>query len=231
MKLILILLSIAFMLAVALNCPGAEWLTDYAAATHKAQHEGKAILLDFTGSDWCGWCMKLKREVFDQTEFDAFARANLVLVEVDFPRHKSQAAEEKAQNENLARRYGIRGYPTIIVLNSSGEQIGQTGYHDGGPGAFIGELKRMRGMPKNAPEIPAIKPAVPIHYGQLALKGISGPANSRMALINNETFLVGDSAKVKVNDAKVQVTCKEIREDSVLIIADGKTVELKLAHH
>ena len=65
-----------------------QWLTDTKTALEKARQENKAVLLDFTGSDWCGWCMKLKSEVFDQPEFAQFAQANLVLVEVDFPKRK-----------------------------------------------------------------------------------------------------------------------------------------------
>src|SRR5579872_6629548 len=85
-----------------------EWLTDLPTALEKARAEDKAVLLDFTGSDWCGWCMKLKREVFDQGEFATFAQANLILVEVDFPHRKSQSQEEKKANQQLAQRFGIR---------------------------------------------------------------------------------------------------------------------------
>ncbi len=245
----LVWLGLIFAVCSPWAASGAEWLTDTKTALDKARSEDKTVMLDFTGSDWCGWCMKLKSEVFDQAEFGAFAKDNLVLVEVDFPRHKNQSAEEKQANERLAQHYGVNGYPTIVVLNSMGQEIGRTGYHEGGPKAFIEDLKRMPGMhvnnrasnsrrasddaptSKHAPEFVPVGPGVQTHYGELALKAISGSANRRAALINNETFFVGDTAKVRVNDTKVEVTCREIREDSVLVIVDGKSVELKLGHH
>ena len=76
-----------------------------------------------------------------------------------------------------------------------------------------------------------IAPATPTQYAELALKGISGSKDRRMALINNETLMVGETAKIKVQDNRVEVCCKEIREDSVLITIDGKPMELKLGQH
>lgn len=221
----------------------AEWLTDVHAALDKAAAEHKFVLLDFTGSDWCGWCKKLKAEVFDQPEFIAFAKENLVLVEVDFPRQKQISAAQKEANDALARTYKIRGYPTIILIDSMSQKVGQAGYMAGGPKAFIAHLEEIPGMkhvdgvakaaepdePRRAPPgfVP-IAPAKPNYYTELALKAVSGAAGSRMALINNETFMAGDTAKVRVRDTRVAVVCKEIREDSVLITVDGKPCELKL---
>ena len=227
-----------FLLLAAAHCGAAEWLTDFDLAQKKAQAEHKAIFLDFTGSDWCHWCMKLKSEVFDQPEFASYADANLILVEVDFPHRTQLSAAQQAANHSLAQKYGIQGYPSVIVLNSSGEQIGRTGYHPGGPKAFISDLEKMPGMKPSVglankvsePSPPQFVPVVPNHYDQLALKGISGSATRRMALINGETFLAGETSKVRVKDGKVDVTCKEIRIDSVLLTVEGKTLELKLAH-
>ena len=84
---------------------------------------------------------------------------------------------------------------------------------------------------RRAPEFVPIAPAKPNYYAELALKGISGAPESRMALINNETLMEGEKAKVRVRDTKVEVLCKQIREDSVLILLDGKEVELKLGEH
>jgi protein disulfide-isomerase len=102
------------------------------------------IMLDFTGSDWCGWCIKLNKEVFSQPEFAKYAKDNLVLVEVDFPRAKKQTEEMKKANQALQEKYKIEGYPTIIVLNSEGEKIGETGYVEGGPKAFIAALDQIK---------------------------------------------------------------------------------------
>ena len=219
-----------------------EWFTDMEAAQAKARTENKFLLLDFTGSDWCGWCIKLKNEVFDKPEFAEFANARLVMVEVDFPHNKPQSADQKRVNEQLARVLDIKGFPTVVIVNAAGHPVGETGYIPGGPGPFIAQVERiLSGKPQapapppEAPEPPRkpvtfvpIAPAAPNRYDALALKAISGGKDRRMAMINNETFFVGDTAKVKVKDLRVQVVCKEIRENSVLITADGKPMELKL---
>jgi len=118
-----------------------EWLTDLPKAQEQAKKDNKLVLLDFTGSDWCGWCIKLKKEVFDTKEFKDYAERNLVLVEVDFPRKKQQSEEQKKANQALQEKYKIEGYPTIIVLDSEGKQIGELGYMRGGPEPFIRKLE------------------------------------------------------------------------------------------
>jgi protein disulfide-isomerase len=121
------------------------WLNDYKKAQQEATANHKFILLDFTGSDWCGWCRKFDREVWSQPQFKDYARENLVLVEVDFPRAKPQSVELRKQNQELARQYEVQGFPTIVVLNDNGEKIWQyDGYFPGGPDAFIAELQKLR---------------------------------------------------------------------------------------
>src|SRR5438445_7310648 len=113
---------------LALLQAGAEeltWLTDVPKAVAKAKEEKKLVMLDFTGSDWCGWCIKLHKEVFSKPEFAEYAKKNLVLVEVDFPRAKKQSAELKKANESLQGKYNVRGYPTIVVLDAEGKQVGE----------------------------------------------------------------------------------------------------------
>lgn len=102
------------------------------------------VLLDFTGSDWCGWCKVLKKEVFQTPEFLDYAKKNLVLVEVDFPQRKKQSAELKKANEELQERFKVRYYPTIILLNSAGKVLGELGYQEGGAKPFIAELEKLR---------------------------------------------------------------------------------------
>lgn len=121
-----------------------EWLTDLPKAQAKAKAEKKLVMLDFTGSDWCGWCIKLHKEVFSQAEFTEYAKKNLVLVEVDFPNKKKQSAELKKANAALQKKYKIEGYPTIIVLDGEGKKIGELGYMKGGPKAFIAELEKLK---------------------------------------------------------------------------------------
>jgi len=119
------------------------WGTDLPAALNQARSEKKRVLLDFTGSDWCPWCIKFDREVLSTDKFAAYARDKLVLVLLDFPRTKPQSATLKQANEALAKQFGVKGYPTYVLLNNSGKELGrQVGYAEGGPDAFIAELER-----------------------------------------------------------------------------------------
>lgn len=121
-----------------------DWLTDYKRALETARNEKKAVLLDFTGSDWCVWCIKLRKEVFETTEFSKYASNNLVLVEIDFPNGKPQSDELRKQNRELQERFGIEGFPTIVVLNSEGKPLGRTGYVPGGPRPFIEKIESIK---------------------------------------------------------------------------------------
>ncbi len=119
-----------------------QWTTDYASALAAASGTDRKVFLFFTGSDWCGWCQRLDAEVLGTSEFQEYARDNLVLVKLDFPQNIPQSDQLKAQNTQLAQRFGIKGYPTVIVLNSSGNPIGRTGYKKGGPSPYIAQLKQ-----------------------------------------------------------------------------------------
>ena len=119
------------------------WLTDFEKAKAQAEAENKYMLVDFSGSDWCGWCIKLDREVFSQDAFKVYAGKNLVLMLADFPSGKSQSAEVKEQNRKLAEQYGIRGYPTVILLSPEGKIAGRTGYQRGGPEAYVEHIKAL----------------------------------------------------------------------------------------
>lgn len=142
-KILFPLLVLALSATIALGASG-SWMEDYEKALAKAKTENKLVLMDFTGSDWCGWCMKLDDEVFSKPAFKKYAKENLVLMEVDFPKGKHQTRKLKEQNGELSKKFGIRGYPTIIVLDSKGEKVGQLGYMEGGPDAFIAELEKLK---------------------------------------------------------------------------------------
>jgi len=115
--------------------------TDLSAALNQARSENKMVLLDFTGSDWCGWCIKFDHDVLSTGQFTAYAKSKLVLVKLDFPRHKEQDAALKQANEQLSKRFGVNGFPTFVLLNSAGSELGrQVGYLRGGPETFIAEL-------------------------------------------------------------------------------------------
>jgi protein disulfide-isomerase len=120
-----------------------EWTTDAAAARAGAANSGRKTFLFFTGSDWCGWCQRLQAEVLGTAEFKEFARQHLVLVELDFPRRTRQGAELKAQNARLSQQYGIDGFPTIVVLDDTGKEIGRLGYQRGGPGPFLQQVRQL----------------------------------------------------------------------------------------
>lgn len=120
-----------------------RWHTDYKAAQAESKETGKPILMDFTGSDWCGWCIKLDEEVFSTEEFETWAKQNVVLLKLDFPRKGSQSDAEKAQNQELAEKYGIRGFPTIVFAKDDGSTIAQYGYDAGGPSVWTKKAGEM----------------------------------------------------------------------------------------
>ena len=101
------------------------WLENFEAAKTKAAVEKKHILLDFTGSDWCGWCVKIDKEIFAKPDFKAFSAKSLLLVELDFPQSKQLPAEVKAQNDALGRQFKVNGYPTLVLLDSAGKEVGR----------------------------------------------------------------------------------------------------------
>ena len=120
------------------------WLTSFTEAQQEAKAQNKLLFMDFTGSDWCGWCKVLEKEVFSKPEFKEYASKNLVLLELDFPRGKELPAATMEQNQRLAVQYGIQGFPTIVVLDGSGKALAKLGYMRGGPTAFIAELEKLR---------------------------------------------------------------------------------------
>ena len=124
------------------NAAEATWLTDLPQAQKQAKTDNKIVLMDFTGSDWCGWCIKFRKEVLDSEEFKTYAAKNVVLVELDFPHKKTQADDLKKANKALKAQYKINGFPSLVVLDADGKEIGrQVGYAKGGPAAFIAKLE------------------------------------------------------------------------------------------
>ncbi|MBI3853753.1 MAG: thioredoxin family protein [Verrucomicrobia bacterium] len=122
-----------------------EWLTDLPKAQAKAKAEKKLVLMDFTGSDWCPPCKALHKNVLSSPEFIQFAKANLVLVEVDFPRSKPQSAALKKANQALSEKYAIEGYPTIIVLDADGNTLSkETGYGGTAAKDYVLKLEKLK---------------------------------------------------------------------------------------
>lgn len=142
-------LALVLTVAPALRAAELTWQTDFAQASQQAAQEHKYILLDFTGSDWCPWCIKMDKEVFSQSQFSDFALKNLVLVKLDFPRKAAQSPTEKNQNEGLSKKFEIEGFPTYVLLDPSGKEVRrQVGYLQGGATAFIDWLGQLAAQTK-----------------------------------------------------------------------------------
>jgi protein disulfide-isomerase len=140
------LLLIAFLIlsTTTLNAQEFTWHTDVSKASEIAMKEKKPLLLFFTGSDWCGWCIRLQKEVFKTPEFEKWAKANVVLVDLDYPRRTPQPEEIKAQNQQLQAMFRVQGYPTIWFVNPEKKDgtinlngLGNTGYVAGGPEKWL----------------------------------------------------------------------------------------------
>ena len=123
----------------------AKWLTDLPKAQAQAKKENKQVLMDFTGSDWCGWCIKLDKEVFGTKQFAEYATKNLVLVKLDFPRKVQQSEALKKANAALKEQFTIEGFPTLIALKGDGTELWrQVGYMEGGPKAWTEKLASLK---------------------------------------------------------------------------------------
>ena len=120
-KMLFSMMSLAAIVAPAF---AAEWLTDLEAAKKQAAAENKAILVDFTGSDWCGYCIRLKKNVFDKPEFADYAKDKFVLLEIDVPNNPKFDRELLKKNRQLCSDFNVSGFPTILVLTPQGEVAG-----------------------------------------------------------------------------------------------------------
>lgn len=240
------LLSIAaFFLASILSSSAAPaWSTDLAKAQVQARAEGKAVLINFTGSDWCGWCMKLRKNVFLKPDFAAYAQTNLVLVEIDFPKRKLLPPEVQKANQRLEQQFQVQGFPTLVLLDRNGTRLSNVNYANGGTRTFLAEVEKILRPPSDIPPAkPANKkPAPPKRYqpattsaltnqSALTLSKITGTKKKRQAVINNTTFVIGQTATVKSGTNQVKVSCVEIRKRSVIVMLNGgrQKRELQLA--
>lgn len=122
------------------------WIADFDEATAKAKAEGKDLLVDFTGSDWCVWCHRLDDEVFSTAEFKEYAAANFVTVALDFPNDPEIKAQvpNPERNSELSEKYGVTGFPTVLLMTPDGVVYGKTGYRAGGPEGYIENLSLLR---------------------------------------------------------------------------------------
>jgi thioredoxin-related protein len=122
-----------------------HWLSNYAQALDQAKTGDKPVLLDFTGSDWCPWCIRMDKEVLDTTQFKDYATKNLILMLVDFPQGKQLPQNVQDQNNDLQKKYNAQAFPTFILIDKDGNVLGQQeGYLEGGPSAFIAKIESMK---------------------------------------------------------------------------------------
>ncbi|MDD4817345.1 MAG: thioredoxin family protein [Victivallaceae bacterium] len=121
-----------------------NWYSDFDLAAAAAKKENKPIFMLFTGSDWCPWCMKLDGEILSKPEFENYAKDNLVMLYLDFPNAKQQTEAERLANRALAVKFGVEGYPTVVLLSADGRELGRTGYQRGGAVPFVESLKAMQ---------------------------------------------------------------------------------------
>lgn len=125
---------------------GAGWTEDFEAAKAQAAREGKDLLIDFTGSDWCSWCKKLDQEAFDTDAFRTEAVKQFVLVKLDFPQKTPQDPKIKEQNQKIMQEFGVKGFPAIFLADVAGKPYARTGYRPGGAEPYLKHLSELRGL-------------------------------------------------------------------------------------
>jgi thiol-disulfide isomerase/thioredoxin len=118
------------------------WVKNWGEAQAQAKKENKDLLINFTGSDWCGWCIRLESEVFSHAAFLEQATKQFVFVFLDFPNDPAlkAAVVDAALNEKLKTTYDVRGFPSILLTTAEGLPYGRTGYQEGGPEAYLTHL-------------------------------------------------------------------------------------------
>lgn len=139
------LTTLFFIGAFAIQAQELKWHTNIKEAIIISNKEKKPLFLFFTGSDWCGWCIRLQNEVLKTPEFTKWAKDNVVLVELDYPRKLAQTPELKKQNAGLLQNFGVQGFPTVCFATTQKKKkggvdftnLGQTGYVAGGPSAWV----------------------------------------------------------------------------------------------
>ncbi|MDF5689938.1 thioredoxin family protein [Aquirufa aurantiipilula] len=123
------------------------WGNDFSVAQQNAKQQHRLILLNFSGSDWCGPCIKLKKDVFESSEFTTFAENNLELIRADFPRLKKNqlAKDQQAKNDALAEKYNSSGkFPLTVLLNDQGKVLKEWEGYQPSLSKFLAEIKQFR---------------------------------------------------------------------------------------
>ena len=145
MKHTIYIIALLLYSTTALTAQELVWHNDMQKASEIAIQEDKPLLMFFTGSDWCGWCKKLQREVLVTQDFETWAANNVVLVELDFPRRKKLDRNLQIQNYQMQNLFKVRGYPTVVFANPEKAEgnkmnlvhLGSTGFVKGGSGKWL----------------------------------------------------------------------------------------------
>lgn len=232
-----------FLLTVAMSFPllgsDLDWYIDFPAALKKAQAEDKAILINFSGTD--DLTPKLQQELYDAPDFVAFARANLILMEVDLRPSEKQREEARAANTLLAEKFAVESTPIFYILDKNGKRLAKGGYVESGESAknYLALIKKIPGskwrppiedkptQPKgitnitDKPDQPLVSLVPVVEFNALHLRGISF-GKQKMALINDSNIAEGESALVKVGNKRVKVECDRILENSVVVQVENE---------
>lgn len=144
MKKVVFAFLMFFLFSESVDAQKLNWHIDINEAIETATKENKALMLFFTGSDWCGWCKRLQSEVFRTSDFKVWSE-DIVLVELDFPKRIPQDEQTKAQNQQLKSMFQVRGYPAVFFVapekmkdgRTNLKSLGRTGYVKGGPEKWL----------------------------------------------------------------------------------------------
>jgi thioredoxin-related protein len=194
--------------------PG-QWTMDFDAALNVAAAKKLPLLLNFTGSDWCGWCKLMDKSVFSQEAWQTYAKANLMLVWIDFPNDKSLVPEKYvARNKALSERFAVQGYPSYIILDDDGKRLlGQLGAdRESTPEIFIAKLKEL--FQDRAAEVDALLASMPEKSAQDFRSSVQKRDTARAELKALETAYEKRSAELTKLIAEQEKHLKTLREQA-----------------
>ncbi|MSR75335.1 MAG: thioredoxin family protein [Planctomycetes bacterium] len=229
------ILVCAMLLPVVAQEPAAPvWIGDFDKAVEMAKTTKKDLLVDFTGSDWCGWCVKLDKEVFAHEAFLKAAQAKYILVALDFPQGEEVKAKvpNPKRNEELQKKYEVRGFPSILLMDAQGDVYAQTGYQPGGPEAYVKHLEEIAAKGREAIATvagllaqvakakPTEKPAV---LGKVlaALEKLDAdsPAAAKLKAVAKEALTIDADNKLGLKLKAVKALLKSGDSDPALVAA------------
>ena len=201
------------------------WETEFSASTNAAKAANRYVLVDFSGSDWCGWCIRLDKEVFKRKHFRDYAKDNLVCVLLDSPQGKKLKKALQTQNKALRQTYGVRGYPTVLVLSPDGELVARTGYREGGAEAYVEYLKGVIDPHRKKHDIPSPTPLAssgrPSRLGGNKLQALRQVPLARRDDRENRTWTSTSGTTTIASIVETQDEYVVLRKE------DGQTIKLR----